>query len=155
MLYFTYLRLELRHRLRQAIFIAAGLAVGVALVITVSAVAAGTSNAQAGVLHGLYGIGTDLTVTRPYAHGDAGPGHEIHPGEHLDFLDTNQGLFSSRAAASVAGLPGVRSATGVLALTWTVTPASGHVAPTPSDLMDLRPISPSTESTPPTGSSAR
>ena len=73
MLFFTYLRLELRHRLRQAVFIAAGLAVGIALVITVSAVAAGTSDAQAGVLHGLYGIGTDMTVTRPYATGDAGP----------------------------------------------------------------------------------
>jgi len=50
MLFLTYLRLELRHRLRQAIFIAAGLAVGVGLVITVSAAAAGARNAQAGVL---------------------------------------------------------------------------------------------------------
>jgi putative ABC transport system permease protein len=133
MLFFTYLRLELRHRLRQALFIAAGLAVGVALVITVSAVAAGTSNAQAGVLHGLYGIGTDMTVTRPYATGDAGPGHEVHPGEHLDYLDTNQGLFGSSAAATIAGLPGVRSAIGVLALTQSVTPAGGHVVPTASN----------------------
>ena len=133
MLFFTYLRLELRHRLRQAVFIAAGLGLGVALVITVSAVAAGTSNAQAGVLHGLYGIGTDLTVTRPYAPGDAGPGHEVHPGEQLDYLDTNQGLFGSSAAASIAGLPDVRAAAGVLVLQHTYTPPGGHVARTPSN----------------------
>ena len=133
MLFFTYLRLELRHRLRQAVLIAAGLAVGVALVITVSAVAAGTSNAQAGVLHGLYGIGTDMTVTRPYVIGDAGPGHEVHPGDRLDYLDTNQGLFGSSAAATIAGLPGVRAAVGVLALQQTWTPVHGHIAPTASN----------------------
>jgi putative ABC transport system permease protein len=133
MLFLTYLRLELRHRLRQAIFIAAGLAVGVALVITVSAVAEGTSNAQAGVLHGLYGIGTDMTVTRPYSHGDTSPGQEVHPGEHLDSLSTNQGMFGSSAAATIAGLPGVRSAVGVLALDQTWTPANGQVARTPSN----------------------
>jgi putative ABC transport system permease protein len=133
MLFFTYLRLELHHRLRQAVFIAAGMAVGIALVITVSAVAAGTSDAQAGVLHGLYGIGTDMTVTRPYATGDAGPGHRVNPGEHLDYLDTNQGLFSAPAAAAIAGLPGVRAAVGVLAVQWTYTPPDGHVAVTPSN----------------------
>jgi putative ABC transport system permease protein len=133
MLFFTYLRLELRHRLRQAVFIAAGLAVGIALVITVSAVAAGTSKAQAGVLHGLYGIGTDMTVTRPYVIGDAGPGHKVNPGEHLDYLDTNQGLFGSSAAAATADLPGVRAAVGVLALTQTWTPVHGHLARTPSN----------------------
>ena len=133
MLFFTYLHLELRHRLRQAVFIAAGLAVGVALVITVSAVATGTSNAQAGVLHGLYGIGTDMTVTRPYSIGDAGPGHEVHPGEHLDYLDTNQGLFSSSATATITGLPGVRAALGVLALQETWTPIHGAPARTPSN----------------------
>ena len=133
MLFFTYLRLELRHRLRQAVFIAAGLAVGIALVITVSAVAAGTSDAQAGVLHGLYGIGTDMTVTRPYATGDAGPGHQVNPGEHLDYLDTNQGLFGAPAAAAIAGLPSVRAAVGVLAMQWTYTPPGGHVPVTPSN----------------------
>jgi len=63
MFFFTYLARELRRRLRQAIFIALGLAVGVGLVITVTAASAGVKNAQAGVLKGLYGIGTDITVT--------------------------------------------------------------------------------------------
>lgn len=133
MLFLTYLRSELRHRLRQSVFIAAGLAVGVALVISVSAVVAGTSNAQSGVLHGLYGVGTDVTVTRPYARGAAGPGHQIKPGEHVDFLDTNQGLFGSSAAATIAGLPEVRAAVSLLALQQTWTPPDGHVVPTPSN----------------------
>jgi putative ABC transport system permease protein len=37
----TYLRRELRHRMRQAVVIAPGLAVGVGLVITVTALSAG------------------------------------------------------------------------------------------------------------------
>jgi len=63
MFFFTYLTRELRRRLRQAVFIALGLAVGVGLVVTVTAASAGVRNAQAGVLKGLYGIGTDITVT--------------------------------------------------------------------------------------------
>jgi putative ABC transport system permease protein len=63
MFFFTYLSRELRRRSRQAIFIALGLAVGVGLVITVTAASAGVRNAQASVLKGLYGVGTDITVT--------------------------------------------------------------------------------------------
>jgi ABC-type antimicrobial peptide transport system permease subunit len=68
-MYFTYLRRELRRRLRQAVFIALGLALGVGLVITVSAASDGVQNAQATVLHSLYGVGTDVTVTQPPAKG--------------------------------------------------------------------------------------
>lgn len=46
MFFLTYLRLELRHRMRQAVVIAAGLAVGVALVITVTALSSGVRSAQ-------------------------------------------------------------------------------------------------------------
>jgi len=49
----TYLRHELRHRWWQALATAAGLAVGVALVITVSAAASGTRAAQARALDSL------------------------------------------------------------------------------------------------------
>ena len=63
MFYFTYLFRELRRRMRQSVFIALGLAVGVGLVLTVTAASAGVRNAQAGVLKGLYGVGTDITVT--------------------------------------------------------------------------------------------
>jgi putative ABC transport system permease protein len=63
MFFFTYLARELRRRLRQTVFIALGLAVGVGLVLTVTAASAGVRNAQAGVLKGLYGVGTDVTVS--------------------------------------------------------------------------------------------
>ena len=60
--------------MRQAIFIAIGLALGIGLVITVTAASAGVKNAQASVLHSLYGVGTDITVTKTPAAGSAGNG---------------------------------------------------------------------------------
>lgn len=86
MFFFTYLTRELRRRLRQAIFIALGLAVGVGLVVTVTAASRGVQNAQAGVLKGLYGVGTDITVTKPppaftpSANGGGGTRVTIGPG---------------------------------------------------------------------------
>ena len=86
MFFFTYLARELRRRLRQAIFIALGLAVGVGLVLTVTAASKGVQNAQAAVLKGLYGVGTDITVTKPppafnpNAAGNGGTRVSIGPG---------------------------------------------------------------------------
>jgi putative ABC transport system permease protein len=73
-MFFTYISRELRRRMRQAIFIAIGLALGIGLVITVTAASAGVKNAQASVLHSLYGVGTDITVTKTPAAGSAGNG---------------------------------------------------------------------------------
>jgi ABC-type antimicrobial peptide transport system permease subunit len=73
-MFFTYLWRELRRRARQAIFIAVGLALGIGLVITVTAASAGVKNAQASVLHSLYGVGTDITVTKAAAAGSGGNG---------------------------------------------------------------------------------
>jgi ABC-type antimicrobial peptide transport system permease subunit len=73
-MFFTYIGRELRRRMRQAIFIAIGLALGIGLVITVTAASAGVKNAQASVLHSLYGVGTDITVTKAPAAGAAGNG---------------------------------------------------------------------------------
>src|SRR5205823_2078019 len=73
-MFFTYLRRELRRRMRQAIFIALGLALGVGLVITVTAASAGVKNAQGTVLHALYGVGTDVTVTKTPKAGSFSPG---------------------------------------------------------------------------------
>ena len=52
---------------------AIGLALGVGLVITVTAAASGVKTAQSQVLHSLYGVGTDITVTKTATPGSGGP----------------------------------------------------------------------------------
>jgi ABC-type lipoprotein release transport system permease subunit len=71
--YLTYIRRELRRRFKQSLVVALGLAIGVALVVTVSSAAAGVRSAQGQVLHSLYGVGTDMTVTRSLGRGAVGP----------------------------------------------------------------------------------
>ena len=71
-MFFTYIWRELRRRMRQAVLIALGLALGVGLVITVTAASNGVKDSQATVLHTLYGVGTDITVTQPPAKGSGG-----------------------------------------------------------------------------------
>ncbi|MET9520051.1 ABC transporter permease [Streptomyces sp. NPDC002994] len=63
-MFFTYLRRELRRRRKAAFVVASGLALGIALVIVVSSVSAGMGRAQDKVLQSLYGLGTDMTVTK-------------------------------------------------------------------------------------------
>ncbi|GAA3085357.1 ABC transporter permease [Streptomyces roseofulvus] len=63
-MFFTYLRRELRRRRKAALVVASGLALGIALVIVVTSVSAGMKQAQGKVLESLYGLGTDLTVTK-------------------------------------------------------------------------------------------
>jgi ABC-type antimicrobial peptide transport system permease subunit len=76
----TYLRRELRRRARQAGIIAIGLALGIGLVITVTALSAGVKNAQGDVLHSLYGLDTDITVTKAPAAGSFGGGGGVRFG---------------------------------------------------------------------------
>lgn len=63
-MFFTYLRRELRRRRKAALVVASGLALGIALVIVVNSVSSGMSKAQDEVLQSLYGLGTDMTVTK-------------------------------------------------------------------------------------------
>ncbi|MGW5970799.1 ABC transporter permease [Streptomyces sp. NPDC055186] len=63
-MFFTYLRRELRRRRKAALVVASGLALGIALVIVVDSVSAGMGKAQEKVLQSLYGLGTDMTVTK-------------------------------------------------------------------------------------------
>ena len=72
---FTYLTRELRRRYRQTLVISIGFALGIGLVITVTAASAGVSQAQSQVLHALYGVGTDITVSKTASAGTGG-----HPG---------------------------------------------------------------------------
>ena len=92
-MFFTYLWRELRRRARQAIFIAIGLALGIGLVITVTAASAGVKNAEGSVLHSLYGVGTDITVTKTPSTGSAGNGASFG----------FRGSFGSSARKATAG----------------------------------------------------
>jgi ABC-type antimicrobial peptide transport system permease subunit len=131
-MFFTYLRRELRRRLRQSIFIALGLAVGIGLVITVTAASDGVKNGQAAVLHSLYGVGTDITVTQPpvagasrattfgfrqqiqaFRRGQIAAGTKININ---NLLNTQYGTLKSSSVGTVAGLHNVRSAVGGLTL---------------------------------------
>lgn len=65
MFYVKYLIAELRRRWGRTLLTAAGLGVGVALVVATTAFSAGLKDAQDEVLAPLTGVGTDMTVTRP------------------------------------------------------------------------------------------
>ena len=167
MFFFTYLARELRRRLRQAIFIALGLAVGVGLVITVTAASAGVKNAQAGVLKGLYGVGTDITVTgaAPSAS-QAKPGtgsgsrvsitmgpngaqmcvngkcRSLKDGYTIDTLaSSSYAPMNEKAATEIAALHGVAAAAGGLLLTDNRTTISQNPSPPTSFSVDGTDIS--------------
>ena len=132
--FFTYLFRELQRRRRQALLTAVGLAVGAGLVLTVTAASAGVQNAQASVLHSLYGVGTDVTVTHVAATiglgaksqissgSNANPKYAFTPGktpQHVDNLTETDGLgaLPTSAVASIARLSGVMAVAGTLAAT--------------------------------------
>ncbi|MGW4455789.1 ABC transporter permease [Streptomyces albidoflavus] len=127
-MFLTYLRRELRRRRKAALVVASGLALGIALVIVVTSVTAGMQRAQDQVLGSLYGLGTDLTVTkarsapadgerpeRPTFDFDADEDGEEQSGERL----VVQGLATLDAATvtTAAAQDGVARAAGGLSLT--------------------------------------
>jgi len=132
-MFFTYLGRELRRRARQASIIAIGLALGIGLVITVTALSSGVKSAQSEVLHSLYGQDTDITVTKPPASGSffAGGGARFRFGSGgtgsrpkagtkvtIDNLTSNGlGTLTSANVTSAAGLKNVAAAAGGLTLT--------------------------------------
>ncbi|MFJ9131052.1 ABC transporter permease [Streptomyces sp. NPDC102340] len=89
-MFFTYLRRELRRRRKAALVVASGLALGIALVIVVNSVSSGMTQAQGKVLQSLYGLGTDMTVTKaasaPKAGDDTG-----RPKFNFDAKDSDSG----------------------------------------------------------------
>jgi ABC-type lipoprotein release transport system permease subunit len=120
-----YLWRELRRRMRQAIFIALGLAIGIGLVITVTAASAGVSASQGTVLHALYGVGTDVTVTKQPTAGSGGPtrfgfgGGTPQAGTKINrsVLRNGLGTLKSSSVTQIADLKDVSGAAGALALT--------------------------------------
>jgi putative ABC transport system permease protein len=132
----TYLRRELRRRARQSSIIALGLALGIGLVITVTALSSGVKNAQSTVLHSLYGQDTDITVTQSPTAGSGAPGRFNFGGTFgngssapkagttvkIDNLGSN-GLsaLSDGTVTAVTKLRNVAAAAGGLTLTDTKT----------------------------------
>jgi putative ABC transport system permease protein len=138
--FLRYLGRELGRRARQATVISLGLALGIGLVITVSAAAAGVKNAQASVLHSLYGVGTDITVTQSPSAGSGlkgsrtqigiqggGPGQKptvcvngkcSSGSQTIDNLvSAGQGTISYADLAKIAKLAHVSAVAGGLTLT--------------------------------------
>ena len=70
--YASYIFSELRRRSGRTILTALGLALGVGLVVTVTALSSGLDRAQDEVLKPLTGVGTDMTVTRPISFDTSG-----------------------------------------------------------------------------------
>ncbi|MGW3628787.1 ABC transporter permease [Streptomyces sp. NPDC005122] len=122
-----YLKRELSRRKKAALVIAMGLALGIALVITVNSVSAGMQQAQGKVLKSLYGLGTDMTVTkarpaatsgssgRPKFDFDAKSDSGTTQSSDRVMTQGGQSLKSS-LVTEVAAQTGVSSAVGALSL---------------------------------------
>ncbi|MCF3134211.1 ABC transporter permease [Streptomyces olivochromogenes] len=122
-----YLKRELGRRKKAALVVALGLALGIALVITVSSVSAGMTQAQDKVLKSLYGLGTDMTVTKaqtaPKAGSAQGPNFKFDAkssgktSQSSDRVMTQGGqALKSALVEKVAAQKGVASAVGALSL---------------------------------------
>ncbi len=144
MFYVRYLFAELRRRWGRTLLTAAGLGVGVALVVATTAFSVGLKDAQDEVLAPLTGVGTDMTVTRPLTvdeddSGFAGLSEEEReqleeengggriafdnlgePGEKFStdrLVSGSQLSFSSDVIEEVSAISGVENVTGSLTLT--------------------------------------
>jgi putative ABC transport system permease protein len=130
-----YLKRELGRRKKAALVIALGLALGIALVITVNSVSAGMTQAQDKVLKSLYGLGTDMTVTKtrtaPTSGSSGRPNFQFDANSNdsddtqsSDRVMTQGGqALASSVVTKVAKQSGVASAVG--ALTLNVTKVDG------------------------------
>ncbi|MFI7299824.1 ABC transporter permease [Streptomyces sp. NPDC050121] len=107
-MFFTYLRRELRRRRKAALVVASGLALGIALVIVVTSVSSGMGKAQDKVLQSLYGLGTDMTVTKA-ATPTANPSDR--PRFRFDAQDNDSGAEQSTDRVLVQGFQTLSTAT--------------------------------------------
>jgi putative ABC transport system permease protein len=144
--FFTYLRRELQRRMRQAVVTALGIALGIGLVITVTALSSGVRTAQGKVLGALFGVGTDITVTTPTTPAAVGPGGGIGGftpkpyAQHSDILTSpTQGTLNVSTVAAIARLHDVGAAAGGLVLTEIKATIPGENTPvSPSDLQPVQ-----------------
>ncbi|MFF4831420.1 ABC transporter permease [Streptomyces sp. NPDC001315] len=123
-----YLKRELSRRKKAALVIALGLALGIALVITVNSVSAGMNQAQDKVLKSLYGLGTDMTVTKartaPTSNSSQRPNFQFDAkSEDADSTQSSDRVMTqggqalaSSLVTKVSAQKGVSSAVGALSL---------------------------------------
>ena len=150
-MFFTYLWNELRRRRKQTLVVALGLAFGIGLVVSVSAMATGVKQAQSTVLHSLYGVGTDITVTTSGSTGGGPAGFQVggSGGFSRDQIVATPGLQTMKASAAtkIRQLDGVSVSAGGLSLTSihfsgklpTITPTGGATAPSGSSTSSSQP----------------
>ncbi|MEU0370082.1 ABC transporter permease [Streptomyces sp. NPDC006283] len=108
-MFFTYLRRELRRRRKAALVVASGLALGIALVIVVNSVSSGMNRAQGKVLESLYGLGTDMTVTK--AAEPPGEGETRRPRFRFDAQDEGDETRQSNDIVMVQGFETLAAST--------------------------------------------
>ncbi|KAF3467194.1 ABC transporter permease [Streptomyces sp. Tu 3180] len=106
-MFFTYLRRELRRRRKAALVVASGLALGIALVVVVDSVSSGMGKAQEKVLQSLYGLGTDMTVTKAAESTTAAE----RPRFRFDARDDGSGEEQSSDRVMVQGFQTLASST--------------------------------------------
>ncbi|MET8942076.1 ABC transporter permease [Streptomyces sp. NPDC004542] len=107
-MFFTYLRRELRRRRKAALVVASGLALGIALVIVVNSVSSGMGKAQDKVLQSLYGLGTDMTVTKAAS---ASTGDAQRPRFRFDAQNDDDSTSQSSDRVMVQGFTTLASST--------------------------------------------
>jgi ABC-type antimicrobial peptide transport system permease subunit len=107
-MFFTYLRRELRRRRKAALVVASGLALGIALVIVVNSVSSGMGKAQDKVLQSLYGLGTDMTVTKAAQPQTSSSGR---PRFQFDAQDSDSGKEQSSDRVLVQGFQTLSTST--------------------------------------------
>ncbi|MGP2440469.1 ABC transporter permease [Streptomyces sp. JW3] len=113
-MFFTYLRRELRRRRKAALVVASGLALGIALVIVVNSVSSGMGKAQDKVLESLYGLGTDMTVTKAAAAAggdDSEGGQSGRPNFQFDAQDSDSDEEQSTDRVMVQGFQSLAGST--------------------------------------------
>ncbi|HEY3209802.1 MAG TPA: ABC transporter permease [Actinomycetota bacterium] len=157
-MFFTYVGRELRRRRRQAVVVALGLALGIGLVVTVSAMSDGVSAAQESVLHSLYGVGTDITVTQAAAPGTGGPARfglnpadRAQQGERFSrdqiLQSPGSATMSADQVSKLSHLSGVSQVSGGVSLiaihlegTFPSLPSSGSRLASPAALPSVPPV---------------
>jgi len=111
MFFVTYLRRELSGRAHQAIVVMLGLAVGVGLVVTVSAASTGVARAEPEVLGTLYGVDTRDVSLGPLGSGSLVSGRSFTTAEadaNVAVVDSGYPKSQRLTVGSAVSMDGVR-----------------------------------------------